>query len=966
MSRNAVVLLILLGSLLGVKPAGAAKVAFFADPAFVDMNAGQEGLNTQAALTAAGHTVAPFTGVAAATWQAVLDTSDVLVVPEIEVADLNAAMGEDTRAVIVRYVVSGKPMVLNMDNGQHFVPFLNALFGYSLVFSTSVSSGTAVQQAGVAGTAFAGAPANIPMPSATTSIAAASAPPGTRVLYTNGADPVAWAAQVGAAGRLVCLGYDWFGSPPAEWNQLLNLAIQFGRAATPTFLKVAMFGDNTYVDMSPGQEGLQMKAAMEAAGHTVNVFTGTAEPVWTAALANADVLVIPEEENAPLAPDLPAQTKAAIQKFVLGGGGLLVNAAGSDALLNLLFGYSVTFASGQPSYALSTGAAAGTPFAAGPGTLPQSNAVSPMTTTTLPAGSLSLYTNGTSAAVWAAGRGLGHLVYAGFDWFAPSANQVFTPWLPLLNTALQFAAQPVVLAPNAPGQPAGTNAPVTVNLVNVKNMTSSSLRFRAGGDANFSTLALAGPVTAATASIPGATLTNKGVQYFIEFSDGNGTGTFPRNAPHVALNLPVTLTNQSVLSLPGASAFTLGGIGMAATDPSPTAIFDELGGYDVTKWRYGTFDGAVYHEPGGGAANATPGQGFWIIARNAAGISASGTSTDLGGNVLVTLHPGFNQIADPFAFPVDFADVVLPANVQNNLIGFDGSSYQPNQTTLAPGKGYWIKNDNAGNVVIAIPPLGAGVAPVPRAALTATDGWSMQVSAHAGRYADVGNVLGMKSGALEGRDAFDLSDPPVPPAGWVRLGFPEPGEGDLLADWRPRSSSGNSWDVVFASDQAGEPFTIDLVPSAALPAGWGVVAFDGDREVTLGSPARITGVVGSSTAPHTYRVSVGNAEYLAAIRTQALATVTSFALAAPFPNPTSGRVSVDLSLPRAESDVRVEVYDANGRLVRSVASGPFAAGVHRIEWDGRTTGGDRAGAGLYFVRAKAGAASVNRKVALIP
>jgi len=106
-----------------------------------------------------------------------------------------------------------------------------------------------------------------------------------------------------------------------------------------------------------------------------------------------------------------------------------------------------------------------------------------------------------------------------------------------------------------------------------------------------------------------------------------------------------------------------------------------------------------------------------------------------------------------------------------------------------------------------------------------------------------------------------------------------------------------------------------------LPAGWGVAAFDANREIDLGSTASITGVVGASTAPHTYRVSVGSAEYLAGIRVQALSTVTSFALAAPFPNPSSGRIAVDLALPRAEHDVRVEVFDANGRLVRTVAAG---------------------------------------------
>jgi flagellar hook assembly protein FlgD len=113
-------------------------------------------------------------------------------------------------------------------------------------------------------------------------------------------------------------------------------------------------------------------------------------------------------------------------------------------------------------------------------------------------------------------------------------------------------------------------------------------------------------------------------------------------------------------------------------------------------------------------------------------------------------------------------------------------------------------------------------------------------------------------------------------------------------------------------------------------------------------------------------VSVGSPEYLAHVRNDALVTVTEFALAKPFPNPMRNSASIDLALPRDESDVRVDVMDASGRLVRTVAAGPFVAGIHRIEWDGRTSAGNRAGPGLYFIRAQAGAQTTNRKVALIP
>ncbi|MBM3957581.1 MAG: hypothetical protein FJ313_05965, partial [Gemmatimonadetes bacterium] len=61
------------------------------------------------------------------------------------------------------------------------------------------------------------------------------------------------------------------------------------------------------------------------------------------------------------------------------------------------------------------------------------------------------------------------------------------------------------------------------------------------------------------------------------------------------------------------------------------------------------------------------------------------------------------------------------------------------------------------------------------------------------------------------------------------------------------------------------------------------------------------------------------------------------ALAPARPNPFGagvGTLALRLELPQ-ESDVRLRVLDAAGRLVRTLQSGPLAPGVHRICWDGR-------------------------------
>jgi len=74
-----------------------------------------------------------------------------------------------------------------------------------------------------------------------------------------------------------------------------------------------------------------------------------------------------------------------------------------------------------------------------------------------------------------------------------------------------------------------------------------------------------------------------------------------------------------------------------------------------------------------------------------------------------------------------------------------------------------------------------------------------------------------------------------------------------------------------------------------------------------------------------------------------------FALLPTLPNPFERTTSIRLEVPRA-SDVRVEIFDALGRRVRTLANQVFRPGVHSLEWDGSDSRGVRLGPGVYMVR----------------
>ncbi|MBD3335719.1 MAG: T9SS type A sorting domain-containing protein [Candidatus Eisenbacteria bacterium] len=81
------------------------------------------------------------------------------------------------------------------------------------------------------------------------------------------------------------------------------------------------------------------------------------------------------------------------------------------------------------------------------------------------------------------------------------------------------------------------------------------------------------------------------------------------------------------------------------------------------------------------------------------------------------------------------------------------------------------------------------------------------------------------------------------------------------------------------------------------------------------------------------------------------------------PNPAPGRGGLVFDLPQAQKTA-LQIYDARGRLVRTLLNGSLAAGRHTCRWNGRDGEGRPVGAGLYIVRLKTPAAHEAVKLTL--
>lgn len=82
------------------------------------------------------------------------------------------------------------------------------------------------------------------------------------------------------------------------------------------------------------------------------------------------------------------------------------------------------------------------------------------------------------------------------------------------------------------------------------------------------------------------------------------------------------------------------------------------------------------------------------------------------------------------------------------------------------------------------------------------------------------------------------------------------------------------------------------------------------------------------------------------------------------PNPFNPSTSVRFELARP-AKVLVRVYDVSGRLIRTLADGPRAAGPQDVAWDGRDGNGQPAPSGLYLFRLTADGVDQSAKATLV-
>lgn len=91
---------------------------------------------------------------------------------------------------------------------------------------------------------------------------------------------------------------------------------------------------------------------------------------------------------------------------------------------------------------------------------------------------------------------------------------------------------------------------------------------------------------------------------------------------------------------------------------------------------------------------------------------------------------------------------------------------------------------------------------------------------------------------------------------------------------------------------------------------------------------------------------------------------TEYALQQNYPNPFNASTMIEYALPEA-AQVQLRIFNQQGQLVRTLVQELQAAGVKRVEWEGRDEANRVVGTGVYFLELESGARRFSRRVVLL-
>jgi PKD repeat protein len=510
---------------------------------------------------------------------------------------------------------------------------------------------------------------------------------------------------------------------------------------------------------------------------------------------------------------------------------------------------------------------------------------------------------------------------------------------------------------------AGTDQSFSITPPPGANVTSGVLLYRQAGRRTYDSLTLTSVAGSLEGIIPATAMTIRGLEYFVRMIGAQGVLTFPETFPAeqpAVYLVPFTSTTSPVALTP--RKFAMVSVPVSLTDPTPSSVFsDDFGSYNPSLWRLFRWNDTVNSEfPQ--VPLCRPGTAFWLITANATQFDAdNGTSVTSERPFALTLRPGWNQIATPFAFSVAWDSIVGVGNLTRPY-AFNGVEYQPDIRVLKPWEGYFVFNNFEEQRTLLVPPIEAQTTQVIERTANANDEvYRLHIVAHLAEteLRDSYTSFGLLGGDVANLAQFNYREPP-PMSEHLQVCIVENAISYMSFSKRV-PQEGTWWDFEIRSSQRGHvEWTID--ERGTLPHNFRPHIFDLDAFASLPfEERRFTTHVDKSRH---FRLMIGTEEYLRVNSRGIPLQPVEYALEQNYPNPFNPTTTIRYQLKR-RSNVTLEIFDVVGRLVRTLVNGEQLTGAHAAIWDGTNEVGIEASSGVYFYRLRANDFTMVRKLLLV-
>ncbi len=503
------------------------------------------------------------------------------------------------------------------------------------------------------------------------------------------------------------------------------------------------------------------------------------------------------------------------------------------------------------------------------------------------------------------------------------------------------------------------------------DVQSAVVLYRQGGERQVYKIPMQKTDNLYQADIPGEAVAERGLEYQIVAEDGLHTSTMPEDSSMFSMRVNISGDEERGLVRPdklyGGSeenAYRMLSFPLDLTESSPRkALEDDWGPYQKDVWRFFWWD-AIEHEfvefPG--IESLSVGQAYWAItAKDSLQVtSGPGTTVETKQTFQIKLQPGWNDVALPFCFPIDWSDIKAASSFEEEKLHgpytYQGSWVYPfDLPTLFPWQGYSFYAE-AQNITLNIPALESQQSLAKKSPLPFTQNadWAVQIVATYGSAVDSSNIFGCSQSAKNDWDpAFDY--PEAPEIGnYVSLYFPHP-------EWSPKirnfstdfkmTGSGNEWEFCVACWDTDGEVKLDFHPLSPLPEDMQLRLLDQEASVNidLRNDSTYTFWLSEEQYIRHFKIFSGDSKYFKDNQKEFKDKLDKFQLVQNYPNPFNSSTVISYQL-KENTEINLAVYNLLAQKVKQLRSGFQEKGFYQLRWDGVADDGRLLGTGVYILR----------------